>query len=262
MSDQASWVYAVLPGETSALPTGLTGVMAEPPRLVRDSGLAAVVGSVPAAEVTEARLAERLADADWLEQVVRAHHEVVSTCFARQPTVPFRLATVYHNDGRVAELLRDQSARLREALDTVTGRAEWGVQASPVAPDPGDEAGPGDDGAHPPAERSGTEYLLHRRARRARQQQARADAAVAAQQLDAALLPFAMAIHRSPPPTRSPDGQPEPVVLNSAYLVDDDHAKEFADTVHSAVAGLPQLRVRMTGPWPAYSFVTVAGGGE
>ena len=43
--------------------------------------------------------------------------------------VPFRLATVYFDDGRVRSLLRERADGLRAALACVTGRSEWGVKA-------------------------------------------------------------------------------------------------------------------------------------
>lgn len=254
----ACWVYAVVPDETPDTPAELTGVAGAPIRLVRGDGLAAAVSSVPRSEVAEQELASRLQDPEWLERAVRAHDQVVGALFGYAPTVPFRLATVYHSDARVGELLRQQAAALQAGLRTVTGRAEWGVQAF-VAPAPPGQDGSEPEPPHPDTGRPGTAYLLRRRQQRERQERVRADARAAAQRLDTVLAGMAVAVHRGPPAARSPGGPAEPMVLNNAYLVNRDRAEEFTGGLHQQAAHLPQLRLRLTGPWPAYSFVDVAG---
>lgn len=260
----ATWVYAVVPNEIADVPAGVTGVAGEPIRLVRRADLAAAVGSVPLEEMDEQPLRRRLQDPAWLEHAVRSHHQVVSAFLPRAPTVPFRLATVYHSDAQLAQMLDHRAPELLDALETVAGRAEWGVQAYA---EPGGEA-PAEDAAAPAGSpagasggssttRPGTEYLLRRRAERSQQQQARAAASAAAQQADAVLAAMAVAVHRSPPARRPGDGPSAALVLNTSYLVDDGRAAEFTGSVDQLADRFPQLRLRLTGPWPAYSFVHV-----
>jgi hypothetical protein len=55
-------------------------------------------------------------------------------------------------------------------------------------------------------------------------------------------------------------GRDDWMVLNGAYLVDDERGEEFA----AAVAALrePELDVQLTGPWAPYSFtITEPGAG-
>jgi len=269
------WVYAVVSGQVTEVPEDAAGGNGALVRLVRGSGLgsglAAVVGSLPPDLAGEEELRDRLRDPAWLERTVRAHHQVVSGFFRRTPTVPFRMATVCRGDARVRELLAEQAGGLRAALSAVAGRAEWGVQAypgqvpngPPAGPPPGPPPGPPAGQVPVPAAgdpgRPGTAYLLRRRAERQRQEQARAAAAAAARELDAGLAELAVAVHRPTPAAGA--GSPAPL-FHASYLVDQERGGEFAARVRQLAGWLPQVRVRLTGPWPAYSFVTLAGEGS
>jgi hypothetical protein len=247
---EATWVYAVVPEDSvvgAATPAGVAG---EPVRVVSRAGLSAVVGSVDAAEVAEATLRRNLADEFWLERAVRSHHHVVATFFRAAPTVPFRLATVYRDDRRVLNMLDQRRAELADALAVVAGRAEWGVQALTVGPPHAAVAAPaaGDVG------RPGTSYLLRRKAERSARDAARRSAADAALAIHSALEDLAMAVRQSPP-GRVPPGQQGQMVLNACYLVDDHRREEFTQTTRDLAGQHPSLRLRTTGPWPAYSFV-------
>jgi Gas vesicle synthesis protein GvpL/GvpF. len=47
------------------------------------------------------------------------------------------------------------------------------------------------------------------------------------------------------------------MLLNGTYLVGNDSIDEFAARVDSLAAEHPDVRVELTGPWPAYSFAGV-----
>ena len=44
------------------------------------------------------------------------------------------------------------------------------------------------------------------------------------------------------------------MILNVAYLLEDDQSDAFAAEVDELRTRLPGIRVELTGPWPAYSF--------
>lgn len=44
------------------------------------------------------------------------------------------------------------------------------------------------------------------------------------------------------------------MVLNAAYLVDDDRADDFRAAVRRLGEARPRIRLRLTGPWAPYSF--------
>jgi hypothetical protein len=248
----ATWVYAVVAGSGRMPVPAVTGIAGEPVRMIEDAGVAAVVGSVPRSEIEEEPLRQHLRDPVWLERTARIHHRVVTTCSRTLPTVPFRLATVYHADTGVRELLIRRRDQLKAALEQVASRAEWGVQAYAQA------AGPA------PVERPtatagpGTEYLLRQRATQALREQARRRVWDAVRGIESSLAGLSVAIRSQPlPGAGSPPGQTGSLVFNVSYLVDDQAQGRFVDATRQLADRFPAIQLRVTGPWPAYSFVDI-----
>lgn len=240
-----TWVYAVTPEDTTP-PSGV-GVDDGPLRRVAHAGLAAVVSSVALSDPDE--VDRRLRQPAELEALARTHHQVVTSCFEAGPTVPFRLATLYRGDDGVRRLLAERREELSAALATVAGRAEWGVQAYAVAaaPPPAEEPDP--------AAGPGTAYLLRQRGRRLAQQAAERAACEAAERIDRALAEVAVAVR--PQSTGGGARQAGTLVLNTSYLVDEREQETFRATVEDLARRHAEVRVRLTGPWPAYSFVGI-----
>ncbi|WP_052848122.1 GvpL/GvpF family gas vesicle protein [Streptomyces avicenniae] len=265
-SASATCVFAVCPrAAEGALAAALASVPGHvtatgPVRALAAGPLTAVVQDVPAEAFTPEALRERLADRAALEQYARAHDEVVAVTAATAPAVPLPLATLYLADGRAADALVADAARLLTVLDRVTGREEWGVKLTltgrATAPPPEPAAAPA-PAPTPAPEPSGRAYLDRVRGRqRAREDRQRA-AYDAAERVDARLRPLATAARRLRLQGDGAQGGPQPQVFNAAYLVDRARAAEF----RAAVAALRQapeiaerLRIDLTGPWAPYSF--------
>nr|WP_258080942.1 GvpL/GvpF family gas vesicle protein [Nocardia nova] len=249
-------MYAVVASRDDAVdPTGLTGVAGEPVRTVVAGDLSAVVGSVPLDLFGEEPLRRNFEDLDWLETTARAHDAVVSAAVRRGPAVPMRLATVFHDDERVRELLDERRANFTAALELVSGRTEWGVRAY------GDRAALTAAVAEARAEGSttspGAAYLARRRAQLSAQETVERDAAERAGQIHARLLRGAAAGRSQTLTDPAVSGRRDWMVLNGTYLVDDDRTEDFAATVSALDAEFPGIRLELTGPWPPYSFAGV-----
>ncbi|AXK34066.1 hypothetical protein DVA86_16760 [Streptomyces armeniacus] len=266
-----SYAYAVgraLPELEIALGP-VTGMGGAPLRTVDADGLAAVVCGVPEAEYGEDALRARLEDLGELEELARAHHSVVDA-LARQTTVlPLRLATVYLDDARVAAMLRGAGPELRDRLNRLDGRVEWGVK---VYADPEADSSSSADHSHPEtpdggartdgtdgtdrAERPGRAYLRQRR----EQLNSRDDAFRAAREGVRRAL-AAAAAHAEDRVTHRPQqgelaGDAGQNVANEAFLVSLDRSEAFRAAVEEADAGLRGVRIEVTGPWAPYSFAT------
>lgn len=250
------WLYAVTSSRDAGqeLPGGLTGVAGEPVRTVVSDDLTAVVGSVPLEVFGEQPLRGHLEDLDWLETTARAHDAVVSVLVRRGPTVPLRLATVFHDEDRLCESLEERRADFGAALALVSGRTEWGVKAY------GDRAAltaavteartaktGGTTGA-------GAAYLARRRAQLSAQETIERDAAERAEQIHTRLVRHAAAGRRQALTDPAVSGRRDWMVLNGTYLVDDSSTEDFAETVSGLGVEFPGIRLELTGPWPPYSF--------
>jgi Gas vesicle synthesis protein GvpL/GvpF len=255
------WLYAVTDEETHLLPEDLIGVDAGRVRPLRAAGLTAIVGDVDHREFGEAALRRNLEDLGWLEETARAHHAVVAALARQRPTVPMRLATVYTSDANVIEMLRDRAADFRAALSRLTACSEWGVKALAAAPrdqgwSSGSTAGRQDD----PATGPGAAYLRRRRAQLAAHKDARREASASARDLHEKLSRLAVTARLYPPQAPDLAAQAAPMVLNAAYLVADRHTDAFAAAVTELNGNYPSVQLILTGPWPAYSFVTTSEG--
>ncbi|WP_269856959.1 GvpL/GvpF family gas vesicle protein [Streptomyces sp. RPT161] len=247
--DFAVWLYAVVPATQCVQTTELTGVASGPVRLIAGEGVSAVVGSVPLSDFAEEPLRNHLEDLSWLEQTARAHHQVIDAVGNTGDVVPLRFATIYHDDSAVKDVLMERAADFEAALERVRGRTEWGVKAyvDPDALPTTPEQSGADDSP-------GTAYLLRRRAQRQGQQDAQQRALQRAEEIRTALKEVATRTVQHPPQDARLAQYRGWMVLNDSYLVDDDRAQQFAALVTSCDARFPEVRLELSGPWPAYSF--------
>jgi hypothetical protein len=252
MSDDAFYVYGVGRSLPADAVEGVRGVAGAPVRLVEHGDLTAVVSPVSLDDFGEDALRENLEHLDWLESTARAHHAVVDAASDSAPVVPLGLATVYRTEDRVRESLDARHEEFAHALARITGRTEWGVKAyadlSPQASGARTEAAS--------SARPGTSYLKRRRTEQQSAEESRREVLTVAQRVDDELRDIAAAgrLHRLQDPQLS--GERGWMILNAAYLVDDDRAEDFRTAV-TRLAGLrPELRLQLTGPWAPYSFAT------
>jgi hypothetical protein len=128
-ADHVVWVYAITDDLAPDQLAGLTGVGGEQVRAVSEAGLTAVVGSVDAQAFGEQARADLMSnDLARLEQLGRAHHQVIACVAAEGPVLPLRLATVYPNDQTVRGLLGRSGAEFSVILDSFRGTEEWGIK--------------------------------------------------------------------------------------------------------------------------------------
>jgi hypothetical protein len=242
--DDTGWyLYGIVangadpPTEAGVDPRKEVVVLAEGP-------VAGIASRVSLDEFDEAALAERLADAAWLEEKIRAHERVVDAALAAGAVVPCRFCTVYRDERELRRFLSERGTELASALEQVDGRVELGVKAFAARAASVDEATQAE---------SGRAYLEARR----REQQARTELArsrgVIATQLHERLLAasedgVALALQ-----SRDVTGRDAEMVFNGAYLVAD--RGRFEDQLAAIARKRDDLGLELTGPWPPYNFV-------
>jgi hypothetical protein len=227
-------------------------------RWVSDGELTAAVSDVPSDEFGEQALNDGLQDMAWLgpravaHQVVNARlHELADAL------VPLAFGTVFRDDERVREMLRDQAAVLKERLQAVRGRAEWVLALHQLEPqDPGAvvQASPALQSLATQIETSqpGRAHLLRRRLAELERDEARRLQSDAAEQVLASLRAVAADVYREPLPS---DTIEKPLLRASVLVGRADEAR-FIDQVDRLRGTWPEptYRVLLTGPWPAYRF--------
>ncbi|RZU23652.1 GvpL/GvpF family gas vesicle protein [Streptomyces sp. BK239] len=247
------YVYAVCRPFDAPLQVQLTGVAGAPAKLLHHHGLVAVVSDVPVKDFAEEPLRSHLEDLDWLSATARGHQQVIDALTAVTTPLPLRLATVFRDDSGVRVMMEEREDDFRRTLDRLQGRVEWGVkvyvepQAEPPASGAGSEAG-----AKPA---SGRDYLLRRRMQARAQDDTWQRAERFAGRLHSLLSEHADAARLHAPQNPALSKASGQNVLNAAYLVPRAGSEEFVEIVDHTKDQEPGMRVELTGPWAAYSFV-------
>lgn len=258
--DPGVWAYAITEHGGGDL-SRLTGVAGAKVRAAVAGGFTVLVSDVDLGDFGEVALRRNLENLAWLEEVARAHHNVIDAAARLFPLLPTRLATVYSSDRAMAGVLARHCQELRAALRRVGGRVEWGVKAYAVpeaATRDGEEPGPAKAGrTGTGAGGAGLAYLSRRRAQLTARESSRQAALAGARAIHAELSGRAAQARLHPPQSAQLSGDRMAMLLNAAYLLDASASAGFASAVAAAATAHPELRVELTGPWPPYSF---AGG--
>jgi hypothetical protein len=253
MADRGRYLFAVARGLGGADLEAASGLRGAPLEVVDHHGLQAVVCDVDLAEFGEDALPQRLEDLAWLEEVARAHNDVVWQVADRATVAPMRLVTICADDDSVRRRVEDNETGLRRALDGVEGRREWSVKAYAVREEePTAEAAPAPSGAG-----AGAAYLQRKKQQATRRQQASDRSVTVAETVYDALAGRAVASRRLPPQDPRLTGRREPMILNSAFLVESDEGDAFVEEVSRLQDAHPGATIEAQGPWPPYSFAVL-----
>jgi hypothetical protein len=259
----AVWAYCVLRAG-DPVPEPLPGVDPHAPvHPVEEGGLAALVSSVPLAEFGEEPLRENLNDLAWLERVARAHESVLESALTGGPIVPLRLCTIFADEKAARAMLAREEKQLREALDRLDGRREWGVKLlvdRDALAAAARERSPEVASLHEEsAGRSGgAAYMLEQRLQRLVRELVDQLAGELADDVHARLGDWAADSVLNPPQNRELSGYEGEMLLNGAYLVE----IERTDGLRALLSELEErhhdlgARLELTGPWPPYNFVS------
>jgi hypothetical protein len=263
----ALWAYCVLRAG-DPLPGRLPGVHPDAPvEPLEDDGLVVLTSRIPLAEFGEEPLRENLNDLSWLERVARAHESVLESALTGGPIVPLRLCTIFTDEAGVRTMLARDGRQLREALERLDGRREWGVKLlvdrdalAAAARERSPEVAALQDEA---AERSGGGAYMHeRRLERLVGEVVDRLAAELADDVHARLGDWAADSVLNPPQNRELSGHEGEMLLNGAYLVEIERTEGLRRLLHELEDRHKALgaRLQLTGPWPPYNFVSREAG--
>ncbi|MFF9622676.1 GvpL/GvpF family gas vesicle protein [Streptomyces griseosporeus] len=253
------YVYAVCRPFTAPLQRQLTGVAGAPPRQLVHHGLVAVFSEVPASDFAEQPLRAHLEDLDWLTATARAHQGVIDALTVVTTPLPLRLGTVFHDDSGVRTMIEARERVFRRTLERLEGRVEWGVKVyAEVSPEQAQSGTPSAPAA-PGQPLSGRDYLRRRSSQARAHENMWQQAEDFAGRLHATLSAHAEDSRLHNPQNATLSGAAGRNVLNAAYLVPRSRSEEFVELVDrtkdESKDETPGMRVELTGPWAAYSFV-------
>jgi hypothetical protein len=251
----ATYVYGVLQSRVTPVPNrvpkGLDG-MGKPRLLALGQGLWLVAADAPLDRYGSEPIERRLTDLDWVSRCALAHEAVVESLSRHGVVIPVKLFTLFSSDERALSHFARTRKRLDRLIRHVAGRQEWGVQMSL------DErlALKGRKDGHRPADpsRAGTSFLMRKKGEKDAVKALVADATREAERIFGALSRYAEdERQRTPQQT----GGSIRALLDAAFLVPSARAAEFKAAVGALgrELGSKGYRIRLTGPWPPYTFV-------
>ena len=249
------YVYAVVPG---SLDVSVHGIGGKPIRWVDAAGLAAAVSDVPGDDFEEEPLNTHIRDMAWLGPRAVAHQDVNARLFeAASAIVPLAFGTVFRDDERVRQLLREQASRLAEQLERVRGCAEWVVALHALRePDSNQVAAESPEvqtlREQIEASSPGRAHLLRRQLSTLERDEARRIQSEAGARLLESLRGVGVDVFREPLPTDTV----ERPLLRASVLVKRRDEAHFMDEIDRLRERWPEpaYRLLLTGPWPAYRF--------
>lgn len=239
-----------------------------PVKLAAIGELAAVYSPVPAS-MFAAAAAKEIEDPAWVTERVVAHHRVLDACARSFTIAPIKFGAVRRCLADVEELVTTNGAALKETLERVEGAREWGVKLH------GDmdayrravgETAPALESLRAEMETAapGRAFFLRKKMLELADVEARSGLNAEARRAHGALSAEAReAVFARASQTGGGDSRQATMLLSAAYLVDKHNETQFHLAAEQARARLPAgcFTLKLTGPWPPYSFVNLKTGG-
>lgn len=260
MATEIGWyLYAFLSHEDLPPLTGIDGQ--SPMSLIAEEGIVALSSPVPLAKFGEEALRRNLEDLRWLEEKVRLHESIVESALAKGPLLPMKFGTIFLNPEGIRSVIRRNGRALREALEALQEKEEWGVKgfaeraalrAAVLRSDPALLALSKEASAKPPGQAFFLKRKIEESASEKSQEREDALAREALEALRGKVVELAEYPSILPEPTPG-----ERIALNLACLVGREGVADF-------LAGVEQwnqshaeegFRLVVSGPWPPYHFV-------
>jgi hypothetical protein len=249
-SGAAVYAYGVVPGDVS-LPD-VTGVGDRPVRTVGHRDIALLVSDIEA-ELLQGLDTEQLTVESRIATLAQQHHEVVNAAFAAGPVVPLRFGTVLHDDAAATRMLDEGYTRWRADLNRITGAAEYTVRVlagTPVEPQQAPARATAQGSESP-----GTAYLRARAEELSRHEEQQRAVEGAAHKALETLANLAAEVSDRAATTLTED-----TIAEATYLVPVARQDEFVGATEEVARALAShgMTVRVSGPWPPYTFVRAA----
>ncbi len=176
------------------------------------------------------------------------HEAVIEALMISRTVLPVRFGTVLADEDAVRAMLAQYHDPFCGDLERVRGRVELALHVL-WDPEENDHGRPPSGGGASTA-RNGRAYLLARLQSVHWEQEMKRQAEALALEVNAPLVALADDhVRRVLITTRQ--------LLSAAYLIPLERREVFRQEVGALIAAYPELQFLLTGPWPAYSFVTL-----
>jgi len=231
--------------------------------------ITALVSKVSLREFGQEALKANLEDITWLEARVRTHHGVLETASISHTVIPMRFCTIYQSEERVHEMLAECCDGFVSTLERLRGQQEWGIKVYYDSNTLTRKVEQVSDrvqalAAEMELKSSGVAYFVRKKQEGIVAEEVERLCAECAQRSHDRLASCAQDAVINPLQGKELTGAQDEMILNGAYLVDEEQLTAFQDELESLreeYGGLG-FSYAMTGPWPPYNFVRTEDGDE
>jgi len=238
-----------------AAPPGLPGA-GKPRTIDAGRGLWLVAADAPLDRYGEKPIEQGLQDLAWVSSVAVPHEAVVEHLAKNGTVVPMKLFTLFRSDERALEHVAKERKRIDRLVERIEGREEWGLRVlldeMAALRRAREEASAVSRGA------PGAAFLLRKKKEHEAAREMIERARDRADALFDLLAARADDARKRPPP---PGEVGKRVLLDAAFLLPRKKSKAFQTLVRGEAKKLAErdYQLTLTGPWPAYTFVTDRG---
>jgi hypothetical protein len=219
------------------------------------------VSRVPSANFHEMPLNALLADLPRLAPLAMRHDEAVQALLpGARALIPLAFGSIYLSQWGIVDVLRVRANEWRAMLERLRDAQEWGLKIftdATVLRQAAEQTG--DDLRRRAAEAApaslGRTYLLRKQHEQLVATEARRLAGHALEDTVARLTAVSVAVQRDELPAGGPG--PVQLAIKAAFLVRTDAVEAFRTVAAGLAATYTPwgIRVEVSGPWAAYSFV-------
>lgn len=225
---------------------------------IRVNELAAIVSEVSEAEFGEENLKKNLSRLAWVESVVRHHEAVMEELRAQTTIVPFRFPTIFHSQNSLQEFLQAQQNALKNLLENLKGKEEWGVKVYIGSEQlqaflsESKEIQEIDEALKTAS--AGKAYLLKKRRESLLAGNITTSLQAALDALFERLRQASVQSKLNPVLPKAVTEREDEMILNGAFLIDSKKREPFLEELESARKAFPFFTIEPSGAWAAYNF--------
>ncbi|HJW86458.1 MAG TPA: GvpL/GvpF family gas vesicle protein [Candidatus Brocadiaceae bacterium] len=268
MPDTSLGIYTYcLTGSPVSFPCAVIGIDGiHEAYFIEQDGFSAVVSAIFLKDFSENALEKNMTDVAWLAPLAKRHEEVIEFVMTHNPAdrsgitpvVPLRFCTIYKNQEALFQAVAPHKEKILNFLEHTSNKAEWAVKIfcdRKTFMDGHDKKISG--ATHEPVSLlPGESYLLAKKMRRIREETFTVDIQKVLSDIHCAVTPH-VDCHRFLRCTeKSVHGRPFDMVMNTAFLVEQQTLPVFRDIVDTLAEKYKAqgFVFELTGPWPPYNF--------
>jgi hypothetical protein len=213
-----------------------------------------VVSDVSEERFSQEAVDKNVQDMQWLIEHAPLHENIVMDIIKKTTIVPLKFCTIFKNEKRVEEMLKEKYGSLKENLDRLTGKEEMSLKVFANAQIIGREITKESPEIQKLKEEKATKtpgvaYFVQQKIDVLLKDKIQQQITRAIKELYYETAKHAVDV------TKNPVLKEKDMVLNAAFLVDKNHIKEFIQETNIIKEKYPSLQIRITGPFAPYNFV-------